>query len=624
MKTKLLFPLLLLFSLNANAKKAPIKFGRIELSDLEMKIYEKDTSAPAVILCDYGYFNSTDMTFRRLVRIKILKKEGYNWANRVFPTSSKASIRGITYNLENGKIIKNKLSNKSIFSNRITEKYYNMRVAMPNVKVGSVMDLEFKHSWLPNEWEFQQTIPVIHSELIIESSEYFSFKKTYFGYEKLSISTDGYWVAENMPAFKEEPFINSANNYITKLEFTVSDISIPGYYYKSTRSWKDISKLLYDSEYFGIVIKSNKYLRTLAEIIERRKLSKLETIKSVFKEIRTIKWNEEDRLLTSSTNLKKIYNEKIGNSADINLALLQLLKLLKFEAEPVVLSTRENGIISPTGPNINKLNYVIVSVKLDGEILLLDASDEYLPYDILPKKCLNMAGQLVSRTSTEFIPIKSKKKDKEFASYSLKLDENLNITGNLDRRKFEYASYDFRKYFHSFNSKEEFLSELIKNKAGLKIMESKIDNIEDVNLPVTEKYNIKITNQFNQIGDEYYFNPMLFEQIKENPFKTKVRKYPVDYAYPKSKTVIMNLFIPKGFEVVELPKTVKMKLGNNDGVFTYQLNYANNTLSLRFNYSINKDIFLPLEYPDLKEFYNQIITKHAEPIILRKTDETKI
>lgn len=624
MKTKLLLCLLLLSYFSVSAKKDPIKFGKIEISELEMNVYEKDSSASAVILCDYGYFDATKYEFRRLVRIKILKKEGYKWADNVFPTSAKTNIRGITYNIENGEITKDKLSNKSIFSDRITGGYYNMRVAMPNVKVGSVIDIEFSHFGIPDEWEFQKSIPVIHSELIVESSTYFDYKKSFFGYESLALTTDGHWIGENMPAFKPEPYINSSKNYVTKIEFNISNISIPGQFYKSIRSWEDISKILYDSENFGLAIKNSRYLKTLAESIKSQELPELETIKSAFEEIKLIKWNENNRLSTSALNLKKVYEEKIGNSADINLALLQLLKLLDFNAEPVVLSTRENGILSPSGPNINKLNYVIVCVKLGEENLLLDATEEYLPFDILPKRCFNMGGQLITKTHTEYVPIKATKKDKQLTSYNLNLEDNLNLTGQIQRRSYEYSAYKLRNHFHSFNSEEEFLNEMTNNISGLKIQKSSFTNIDDLNLPVTEKYEVKIANQITQIGNEYYLNPMLCEQMKENPFKIDERIYPVDYAYQQNKTLLINIILPEDYDVVELPKPVKMKLGENDGTFTYHITNKNNLLSLRFTYSINKDVFLPLEYLNLKEFYNQIIAKQAQPVILKRSNETEI
>ena len=88
----------------AVAQKAPIKYGKIDKADLEMKVYPADTSASAAVLCDYGYFNSTQFQFVRTLRIKIFKKEGTTWGSQVFPIFSKNDVRGITYNLEKGEM----------------------------------------------------------------------------------------------------------------------------------------------------------------------------------------------------------------------------------------------------------------------------------------------------------------------------------------------------------------------------------------------------------------------------------------------------------------------------------------------------------------------------------------
>jgi len=109
-----------------HAQKAPVKFGNIDIRDLEMTTYHNDTTAPAVILCDYGYFDARNIMFTRIIRIKILKKEGYNWANRVFSTSSKSDIKGVTFNLVDGKIVETKLQSKSIFAEKVSGSNYRM------------------------------------------------------------------------------------------------------------------------------------------------------------------------------------------------------------------------------------------------------------------------------------------------------------------------------------------------------------------------------------------------------------------------------------------------------------------------------------------------------------------
>ena len=81
------------------SQKSPIKFGNVGLEDLQMKTYPEDTSAIAVVLCDYGYFDISAFQFTRNLRIKILKKEGSSIGTRVYPTNARSLIKGITFNL---------------------------------------------------------------------------------------------------------------------------------------------------------------------------------------------------------------------------------------------------------------------------------------------------------------------------------------------------------------------------------------------------------------------------------------------------------------------------------------------------------------------------------------------
>ena len=613
-----LFAFLSLIS-GLSGQKAPIKFGDVSLEDLQMVSYPGDTSAPAVILCDYGYLNTGSLQFIRTLRIKILKKEGYGWANSSYPSNSQSVIRGITSNLVNGKIVQEKLKNESIFSDRVTGNSYITRVAMPNVKVGSVIDIQASFTGIPPEWKFQEVIPVRYSELILGDTPNIRFKFNFFGYERLAFASPTRWVAKNMPSFKIEPFMTSKENYLTKLEFDILDLSIGSYYKEVATSWESIITLLDENSSFGKAITGSAYLNSLAKSIEESKLSGKEKLKMAYEAVKSIvKWDEKVSLLASSSSLGYIYRMKIGNSADINLMLFQLLKKLEFNVNLVIISTRENGILSPISPSMRKLNYVIVLAEIGDESFLLDATEPFMPYYLLPMRCLNYRGILINDTRGEPIDLITTRKDIEYATYFLKMQDDNSIKGTMSITKIDYAALDFRKRYHKFNSLDEYLEDYKKDKQGLIINESKIDNIDSVYLPVTEEYNVTINNQLNVIGNEIYFLPMLYDRLKENPFKMDVRKYPVDYGYNIAKSITLSFEIPENYQVTASPASVNLKLPDNGASFVYEVKQLGNTIKVSSMFSISKTMFLPAEYNNLKEFYNQVIKKQSEPIILKK------
>jgi hypothetical protein len=623
-----LLVLLVLVLLNSvlSGQKAPIKFGDVSIEELQMKSYPADTSAPAVILCDYGVFSSTAQSFDasgltppfhfvRIRRIKILKKEGYVWANSAYPCYPHTQIKGITFNLENGKIIKTNLKNESIFTEKETKDRSVMRIAMPEVKVGSVIELQFTSVAPVQVWKFQEVIPVKYSELIMYDLPEVNFKNNFFGFEPLFFNSPNRWIAKDMPSFKEEPFLSSKENYVTKLEFDFLNIGLK----TIATTWENISFILIQDPFFGRAIGGSGYLSNLAETIEESKGSREEMLKEAYESVKSIvKWNEQESLFTSTQTLGFAYKMKIGNSADINLILYQLLKKLKFDVSLVAISTRENGFLSPISPSIEKLNYVLVSVNIEDRSFLLDASEQYNPYYLLPFRCLNYTGRLIDEKESSPVTIGTTFREKEFVTYLLKLMDDNSIQGKLFVKNVDYAAINFRKKYHTFNSVEEYLDDFKKDKQGLLISESNIKNIDSIYLPVIEDYSVTIGSQVNGMANEIYFSPMFYHQLLENPFRMDERKYPVDFGYNIEKSITTHIEIPDNFEISELPASVNIKLENNAASLNYIVSHSANAISVKSVFSINKSLFLPEEYGELKEFYNQVIKKHSEPIILKR------
>jgi len=617
-KNFLVLILLLMVSVITSAQKAPVKFGKISKAELLNNTYAPDTSAPAVVLCDYGYFTANRFQTVRILRIKILKKEGYGWANQVFPTDVKTNISGITYNLVDNEIVESKLKNESIFKTRITDDLYQMRVAMPNVKTGSIIDIQFMFDGIPIEWDFQQEIPVVHSELMIEPSAYIDFNKNYFGYIPLAGDLDRHWFADNVPAFKPEPYITSSKNYRSRFEFDIKSISFPGYYRSFTTTWEAVRNLLYEHIYFGIALNSDGYLKSEAKEIKANCSSQDAMIKMAYEYSKKIKWDKTNRLFTDHTSLNATFKEGKGNSSEINLALVQLLRRLDFDAGPVIMSSRENGVLSLNSPSITKLDYVIAAVFTGKDTLLLDATETNSPYYLLPMRALNGKGQFIDKSRTGWIPLQANKKETQVVVYALAINDDLSLNGKLSYSRGDYAALDFRNDYENFNSEDEYLTNYKEGKQGLKIISHKLDNLDSLYKPIYEEFEVDLKSSINNIDGELYLLPALFEQMKENPFKASERDYPIDFGFARNKTIVANYQIPQGYSVANLPVNANLKLHDNSASFTCLAQVADDRISIIYKMNINKSIFLQNEYADLREFYNQIIAKQAEPVVLKR------
>jgi hypothetical protein len=610
----------IVFSNQIFAKNKKVKFGKVSLEELEMKEYAPDTSAVAVILYERGYYDATNHQFYAHRRIKILKKEAYSLANNEFYTSSRGSIKGYTFNLANGEIEKSELTKENIYEEKLFEQKYLYNVAMPNVKVGSVMDIRIKYDGFPINWYFQHDIPVIFSECELGDNPSILFRKQEGGVILPSSVGYNHWVAENVPAFVSEPYLSSSKNYKTRVEFDISQTSFPGYYMQDyAASWKSVDNILQKYSRFGKILElsSAVFLNKTKKEIESTATNDTEKVQMAVEAIKNImEWNGNSRMTISENTLSEVANNKKGNSADINIMLIKLIDKLDIEVYPLVMSTRSNGMLHPTNPTLWKLNYVLACARVNGNFMVLDATSDLLPYDMLPIRCLNYFGRVLDNRATSKVSLIPEKKYLKSSYYDLVLDENNLLSGKISFKNIDYSAYDFRLDYEDFLGDQEYVEDLMNNYDGLIITDFAIENVDVLEKPVVEKYDVEIEDAFTVIDNQLFLNMFLFERMEDNPFKTEERNYPVDFTYARSTAGVIRIKLPENYSVEELPKPIILSLPENSAMFTMNYQNINNVLTLTYKLTINRIVFGERVYPNIKEFFAQVVNNQNIPIVI--------
>jgi hypothetical protein len=660
------------------AQEAPkVKFEKVSEEELKMTVYEQDTTAEAVILFDDGQsyvkFETQEdqfiLTYDRFVRIKILKQSGTSWGNFSIPIYSSVQnkedlvfIKGVTSNLENGKIVKTDMKKESVFQERENKYWEKARLSLPSVKVGSVIDLKYEirspFLWNLREWNFQYLIPVKWSQYRVVYPEYFVYNHSSMGYHRLnsndqstgtesinyttssetsgsgfgsggqrtmktntiSYQTNIYkYSAKEVPAMKEEPYLTTLDNYTTKMKFelAVKDYTkIGGKYESYTNSWNDIARELLDDEDFGGQIKSANYTKDVIASLIAGKTDEKQKMIALYNFIQhNIKWDGFRRYMPSKS-LRKAFNDKSGNSAEINLLLIAMLKEAGIDANPVILSTRSNGIISPTHASISDCNYVIASALINGVPVLLDATEPNLPAGLIPFRCLNGQGRLIKRDNVEEVGLTNVKSGSvTMASVEFKDGK---FTGNIISSETALNAFDFREAVKDAGGQKEYFDNLKNKSAEIQYVDYSYTNLDSIYLPVQKKYQITLQNEAEPDAEIIYLNPVLVDRITKNPFTSPTREYPVDYGVPSSEIYQLNLIIPEGYKVEELPQSKAFALAGKGASFIYKVVQNENSVSFSMRLTIDKTLFVPDEYKDLQEFYNIVVAKESEQIVLKK------
>ncbi|MBK5280413.1 MAG: DUF3857 and transglutaminase domain-containing protein [Bacteroidia bacterium] len=655
------------------AQKLPFEFGEIPPDQLKMTQYEKDSSAAAVVLVDYGqttmqYLQSEGfvLLFERLTRIKIFTKEGLDHANFSIPlyhsgnSDEKLSgLKAVTYNLENGKVIETKLKNDAIFKEKQDANVDVMKITLPNVKSGSIVEITYKvqSDFLFNfqDWEFQSAIPIMWSEYRARMPEYFNYEKYMQGYVQLAenettkgrnsiiihskersegnltrttFSDDKIdfqetmfrWVAKDVPAFKPEPFITTARDYISKINFELSFTKFPDEPIKTYMgSWEDINKTFAESPDFGGEVTGNNFLKKTVEEITIGHDSPEDKIGAICNYVKqTIAWDGTNRKYVSKS-LKKVLDEKKGNSTDINLLLASMLEKANLIVYPILLSTRDHGFVREATPVSSQFNYMVCMVRLGEKHILLDATDKYLPIGTLPEKCLNGNGLAISKDGSEWIKLLPPGKSKKIVNTELVLDEAGELKGKLQIDRTGYYAQGSRKDYSS-KGETDYLKNFQSSRSW-KISKSEYQNTSELQNAFKEIHEITIADHVTSAGEMIYLSPFVMDKEIENPFKLETREYPVDFGSPFDNMYVIKITIPDNYIVEELPKSKLIALPNGAAKYYLDVAQMGKTINISSGLSVNRSLFTQEEYPNLREFYNQMLAKQAEQIVLKKNNK---
>ncbi len=671
MKITLTFLALVLACHTMLAQKPHLKFGKPLMDELTMEHYPADTAASAVVLVDYGKsrfnynksINAFQIQFERYTRIKIFNPEAYKRADvsvAVYKSTggkeTVSSIKGNTYNLVNGKIETTKLSKSSRFKEELSDRWTLEKFTLPEVKEGSVIEYTYTITsdfiFQLRDWQFQATIPTLWSEYQVTIPEYFDYKQLSQGHIPFDIkeqdasggsinflstnrSTNGVtrstvasrtvefenhifrWAAKNVPAFKTERYLTCVDDHISKIEFELSTIRYPGNPIEQVMdTWGTLEKKLKEHERFGLAVKRAGYYKDELAILQSATDGEMETMQQIYDFIQQrMEWNG-NRSKYVSVSLKKAFEERKGNSGDINLLLVSMLRSAGLQANPVILSTRDNGKIIEYYPIISRFNYVIAEVIVDGKSYLLDATDKHCPINTLPYRCLNKQGRRIADNSG-WVNLVSKNKQITMTQVTLNLGADGNLEGSLVEKQKGYNAASKRGKILK-EGQDEYVIEKFKDQSGWNVDSYEFKNLEAKDQSLVSTYEVSIEESAESLGDLIYLNAIFSEDLKENPFKTENRLYPVDFGSQSAQTYIANIKIPDGYSVDEIPTGMALSLPNAAGSFRFNVAQTGNTIQLMSNININQVEFNSHEYPNLREFYNRIVDKHNEQIVLKK------
>jgi len=649
-KKAILIPFFIaLFVSGAYAQDFIREFGKYSNEDFSLTQCPFEPEAEAVIIYDIGktgfYSSQTgyDIIFERKFKIKIFNKAGLKHTEFVIPlytgyrgSDQIISIKANAYNFENGSVRVTEMNPKEVYSKRVNDKLVLKTFAVPDIREGTVFDVLYKTSspyyFTFNDWEFQQEIPVLYSEYTavmmpiveyvynLQGANKFDEYKTYpirkantNPFEESKDDMAYFFVMKNIPSLKTDEFMTSDEDYRIRLNFQLSAYaSGGGAVVKVLSTWEELIKEFNTREEFGKYIKSaeGKAKDILPQItLPPTELEKAKALRNYM-----ISKFSFDGTLTplAKKSTKEFINSAKGNSAEINLFYTGLLKAAGLNANPVLISTRDNGKINQSYPFLEAFNYVMVLLTAEGKNYLLDATQSIYSFEEIPPVCLNETGLLITKDGpVNWITYKSQVNSEARWRTEVSLSEDK--SSFLHKYSLELTGYDAASYRNKYLSNYEDLYKSLVNQHY-----EGSDSIKQLNLHLPELPFIITFSQaipIEKVENKIIIDPFCGKAITENPLKQKTRNFPIDFNYRFTRSFETTFDIPEGYTVASKPDNL---IVNNQAVkILYTIDDSiQGKLKVTAQYEFKKDVYPAETYQNLKGYYNMIVDKLNEKIVL--------
>lgn len=665
--------LLLLQSYCFAQDKSKADLGKVTPTDFSLPANPIiDSNTNAVILADIGsvQFIGNDRSwfsyvFKKTIRIKLVNQKAMELATKSIQVYSPddhpdrlSDITATTYNLENGQVSEVHLDKKDIFTNRLDKQYVETKFTLPGAKEGSIIEYTYTltsdYCFNLPAWEFQsEQYPCLWSEYKVEIPQalfYVFVRQGVHGFaiDKGSEGTKNYkvtqranqqamlgsqdqdffvsavttkhqWAMKDIPALRPERYLTTPTNYLDRIEFQLSKTYNGSEFNDVNNNWKKATEDLLERSDFGLPLQEdNQWLTDLIDkaIGDASNTTVLEQAKRMYYYVSShfSCTNHYNKYI--KTTLRDIVRKNSGTVGDINLLLIAMLRQKGWQADPVVLSTREYGYNLATYPVLGKLNYVIVRFRLGDKVWYLDAAQPQLGFGHLAGNCYNGHARIISNKDSGSVYFETDSLKEKKTTLVMLINGDKGLEGSIQMDMGELESYDLRGYIREHGQDKYFKNIQTSFGDDITISNETIDSLAQLERNARVRYEFRMNQSAG--ASVLYINPMLWGDFRDNPFKAQERKYPVEMPDVLDKSYVFSMEIPDGYVIDEMPKSAKVVLNGNQGSFEYIIGQVDNRIQLRCRVQLNKSWFSPEEYQDLRDFFGFVVKKENESIVLKK------
>jgi tetratricopeptide (TPR) repeat protein len=313
-----------------------------------------------------------------------------------------------------------------------------------------------------------------------------------------------------------------------------------------------------------------------------------------------------------------------GDCKDKVMLLLAMLELVGVKAYPVMLSPRPEADVDESLPSLGQFSHLIAAIPQEGGgYLWLDPTAETCTFGDLPFADQGREVLVIKEDGGwEFAetPVFSAERNYLSLESWLKLMPDGAIGGREricaggQQGMIHRLAY---RYIPDHRLREFLQMDLAMRYAGAKVNEVKSSDPHEMHDPfeisvsfTAPRYPIQAGNTFILMMPSYGFSDMAAMVAKE------VRRYSLDLGYPSLYEKKVEILLPSGFELGELP--VRVKVENKLGEFERWIERVDGGAIYRMRFKLEQSVVSPEDYPKAKELLEMLAHEDRVSVVIRR------
>jgi len=527
-------------------------------------------------------------------------------------------IKATAFNQEGGKVVKTSLKKSDIVKTKIDNQNYLVEFTVPNVKVGTVIEYEYNiHSqlfWELRDWYAQCEIPVVYAKLDMNIPNYLIFNIEDHGIQRLtytctvgslkykvesdplanpmSVNTNHYvYIGRDLIGMPKDDYVWNAQDHCAGITAELKQYRLRGMNQLDyAKTWEQIDAMILDSDDLGL------HLNDHSPLANELKESKIEEIADLRKRVievyklvmSKVKWNGKYELSPAPTS--ETLKKGEGTNADINLLLIQSLHDAGLNAAPVMLRTRDLGLLPYNFPSIRKLSTFLVGVIMpSGGNVYLDASSKNAYLNVLPEVMLVERARLVQKGNrSQWVNLQKLQRSQKSTIINATLTPDGKLSGKQTTR---YEGLDAAQY---------------RTKAGLD--EFAPEATEEV------EFTLQGTVNDGKISVCPFKNPPL----ESNPFNASKRLMPVEFPCIRTERIVINITLPEGYTMESKPQSTIVSTPDKGLDGRYVTSESEGKAHVEYLFNVNSLSHSEKNYSDLRQIFEMFINYGKTPLIFKK------